>query len=74
MPSKNPAQRLRDILENIDAIEAFTAGMAFGEFTRDRKTVYAVTRRFESQVMAQGRNNWSVIVTATSALEVSRVV
>ena len=47
MLSKNPAQRLRDILENIDAIEAFTAGMAFGEFARDRKTVYAVTRALE---------------------------
>ena len=47
MPSKNPAQRLRDILENFDAIEAFTAGMTFGEFARDRKTVYAVTRALE---------------------------
>ena len=28
MPSKNPAQRLRDIIENIDAIAAFTAGMS----------------------------------------------
>ena len=47
MPSKNPAQRLRDILENIDAIETFTAGTAFAEFTCDRKTVYAVTRALE---------------------------
>jgi uncharacterized protein with HEPN domain len=27
MPSKNPAQRLKDIVENLDAIRAFTAGM-----------------------------------------------
>src|SRR5882672_2223856 len=47
MPSKNPAQRLRDIIDNIDAIGAFTAGMAFDDFVRDRKTVYAVTRALE---------------------------
>ena len=47
MPSKSPAQRLTDIVENIDAIRAFTAGMDAGAFTRDRKTVYAVTRALE---------------------------
>src|ERR1017187_6617623 len=47
MPSKNPAQRLRDIVENIDAIAAFTAGMTLEDFARDRKTVYAVTRALE---------------------------
>jgi len=47
MPSKNPAQRLRDILENIEAIEAFTEGLTFEAFVRDRKTVYAVTRALE---------------------------
>jgi hypothetical protein len=26
MPSKNPAQRLSDLLENIKAIQSFTAG------------------------------------------------
>lgn len=44
MPSKDPAQRLRDILENIDAIAVFTAGMDLAAFTADRKTVYAVVR------------------------------
>jgi uncharacterized protein with HEPN domain len=29
MPSKNPAQRLSDIVDNIDAIEAFTLGLEF---------------------------------------------
>jgi len=47
MPSKNPAQRLKDILDNIDAIQAFSAGMSVDDFTGDRKTVYAVTRALE---------------------------
>jgi uncharacterized protein with HEPN domain len=47
MPSKNPAQRLRDIVENIDAIAKFTAGMTLDDFAGDRKTVYAVTRALE---------------------------
>jgi uncharacterized protein with HEPN domain len=47
MPSKNPAQRLRDIVENVDFIDAFTASMDFAAFTADRKTVYAVVRALE---------------------------
>lgn len=47
MPSKPPTQRLRDILENIEAIETFTAGLDFPRFHGDRKTVYAVTRALE---------------------------
>ena len=47
MPSKNPAQRLRDILENIDLIGEFTRGLAYGGFARDTKTVYAVVRALE---------------------------
>ena len=47
MPSKNPAQRIRDIVDNIDAIEVFTAGMEFEAFAADRKTVYAVVRALE---------------------------
>jgi uncharacterized protein with HEPN domain len=47
MSSKNPAQRLRDIVDNIDAIEAFTAQMDFMTFAADRKTVYAVVRALE---------------------------
>ena len=47
MRFKNPGQRLRDIVENIDAIRAFAAGMTFEEFVHDRKTVYAVTRALE---------------------------
>jgi len=47
MPFENPAQRLRDIMDNIEAIEAFTAQMDFGAFAADRKTVYAVVRALE---------------------------
>jgi len=47
MPSKNPAQRLSDIIDNVDAIESFTAGIDFATFRADRKTVYAVVRALE---------------------------
>jgi uncharacterized protein with HEPN domain len=47
MHFKNPGQRLRDIIENIDAIQAFAAGMTLADFVLDRKTVYAVTRALE---------------------------
>jgi uncharacterized protein with HEPN domain len=47
MPSKNPAQRLRDIIDNIDAIEVFIARLDFPAFRADRKTVYAVVRALE---------------------------
>ena len=47
MPSKNPAQRLRDIIDNIDAIREFTAGMDGDDFAADRRTLYAVVRALE---------------------------
>ncbi len=51
MPSKNPAlsalQRIRDILENIDAIRAFTAGMDFARFSSNKLVCYGVTRALE---------------------------
>lgn len=46
-PSKNPAVRLRDILENIAAIREFTAGMGRAELAADRRTLYAVIRALE---------------------------
>ena len=46
MPSKNPAQRLSDIL-NIAAIQSFTEGIEFEAFRTDRKTLYAVVRALE---------------------------
>lgn len=48
MPSKNPSQRLADIIHNIDSIRAFTAGLEFQSFRADRKTVYAVVRALET--------------------------
>ena len=47
MPSKSPAQRLRDIADNIDAIREFTASMDRNDFAADRKTLYAVVRALE---------------------------
>jgi uncharacterized protein with HEPN domain len=47
MSSKNPAQRLRDIVENVDVIASFVAGMDRDDFAADRKTVYAVVRALE---------------------------
>jgi uncharacterized protein with HEPN domain len=47
MPSKNPAQRLWDIVNNVDAIDIFTAGLDLETFRADRKTVYAVVRALE---------------------------
>ncbi len=47
MLSKNPAQRLRDIVDNIDARWVFTTGMEHDSFAADRKTVYAVVRALE---------------------------
>jgi uncharacterized protein with HEPN domain len=47
MPSKNPAQRLRDIIDKIDAIKAFTDQLDFPAFHTDRETVYAVVRALE---------------------------
>ncbi len=63
MPSKNPAQRLQDIIDNIDAIEIFTAGLDFQAFRTDRKTIYAVVRALEivseaSRRLPENVRNW----------------
>ena len=47
MSSKQPIQRLADIVENIQAIAEFTAGMRYEDYIHDRKTIYAVTRALE---------------------------
>jgi hypothetical protein len=44
MPSKDPAIRLEDIIENITRIGQYTAGMDLDTFARDTKTVDAVER------------------------------
>jgi len=38
---------LSDIIDNVDAIAAFTAGLDFQAFRAERKTVYAVVRALE---------------------------
>jgi len=45
--SKNPEVRLQDILENIQAVREFTAGMDLNQFSVDRRTLYAVVRALE---------------------------
>src|SRR5580698_6781928 len=47
MSSKNPSQRLRGIVDNVDAIASFVAGMDRDELARDQKTMYAVVRGLE---------------------------
>jgi hypothetical protein len=63
MPSKNPGQRLADILDNIDAISSFCAELDLDAFRADRKTVYAVVRALERSSLRRpggSRNNyWS---------------
>lgn len=44
MPSKNPAQRLLDIVENGEAIASYIAGLDEAAFVADRKTRDAVER------------------------------
>lgn len=45
--SKSPEVRLRDILENIEAIREFTRAMNYSQFAADRRTLYAVVRALE---------------------------
>ncbi len=44
MPSKRPLQRLHEIIEDIDLIAEYTAGMPEEKFSEDRKTVHATER------------------------------
>jgi uncharacterized protein with HEPN domain len=71
---KNPAQRLRDIVDNIDAIVEFTARMDRDDFAADRKTVYAVVRALEIISEAtrrlppelKERHNWAETCTRST--------
>ncbi|MFQ4136723.1 DUF86 domain-containing protein [Nodosilinea sp. PGN35] len=47
MTSRQIEDYLRDMLDAIDAVEEFTAGMSFEDFEADQKTVYAVIRAIE---------------------------
>jgi uncharacterized protein with HEPN domain len=44
MPSKDPRQRLQDIVENCELVGIFTADMSFTTFASDAKARYAVER------------------------------
>lgn len=47
LPPKEWTLRIEDILEAIERIEVYTAGLTFESFTADRKTVDAVVRNIE---------------------------
>jgi uncharacterized protein with HEPN domain len=47
LPSDKPARRLRDIVENAQAIQRYTAGMNVEAFREDQKTYDAVERCLE---------------------------
>jgi len=47
MPSKDPRQRLQDILDNIELVDRFSDGMDLASFSQDAKTIYATTRALE---------------------------
>jgi uncharacterized protein with HEPN domain len=42
VPSSDPAQRFRDILDNIDRIRRFTAGLDRESFVADEEKIFAV--------------------------------
>jgi uncharacterized protein with HEPN domain len=65
MPSRNPAQRLSDIIDNVDAIRVFTTGLDFQAFRADRKTVYAVVRALEIISEASRRLPWGSVPKAS---------
>ena len=47
MPSEKPARRLEDIIENVKAIQRYTAGMNLTALVKDDKTRDAVERCLE---------------------------
>ena len=47
MPSDKPARRLEDIIENVQAIQRYVAGIDVAAFVRDQKTYDAVERCLE---------------------------
>ncbi|ALM74147.1 HepT-like ribonuclease domain-containing protein [Thermococcus barophilus] len=44
---RNPYLYIGDILRSIEKIKRYTAGMSFGDFIRDEKTIDAVLRNLE---------------------------
>lgn len=54
MSTRSPRERLLDILEAIEEIQQFTAGMTFDQFQADRKTLKAVMADFAIMGEAAG--------------------
>jgi uncharacterized protein with HEPN domain len=48
LPFRHPTTSLKDILDSIEIIESFTAGMNLEAFRRDAKTVAATERKLLS--------------------------
>jgi uncharacterized protein with HEPN domain len=59
---RNASQRLKDILENIEAIQTFVARMDFAKFAADWKTVYAVTHALIKERHPQ--IDWTAVAAA----------
>ncbi len=49
MPTEDPLQRFRDIIENIDLISDFTSGLSREQYENDVKTRLAVERRLRNR-------------------------
>jgi len=47
LPTEKHARRIEDIIDNVRAIQRYTAGMDLGAFQRDQKTYDAVERCLE---------------------------
>lgn len=70
MSSSREALRLHDIVENIDRIADYTAGLDFPAFADDRKTVDAVERclqRITEAVIKIGPERMAEISSTTSS-------
>ncbi len=68
MPSEREALRLRDIVDNIDRIEAYVVGLDIAGFVSDGKTVDAVERclqRLTEAVIKIGAERMAVISPKT---------
>jgi uncharacterized protein with HEPN domain len=74
MSSKREQQRLLDIIENIEAIPGYVAGMTFEAYVSDRKTVDAVERciqRITEAMIKIGSDRMAQIEPGIALKEVS---
>ncbi|MCK4623895.1 MAG: DUF86 domain-containing protein [Phycisphaerae bacterium] len=61
MPPRDWKMRIRDILDSVEVIREYTAGMGFETFSGDRKTIDAVVRNMT--IIGEAANNVPVEVT-----------